>query len=130
MKRSFIVFSLIAVGILVSIGLLKLRNRGGDDFSIVVVNNSNDLLGNVRLRGVGNVGELGAMSAGVSKRLNFSSAQEMENVFLSFEGVDQKERNTGTILHQVSDPRGQLIKLQIRADHSVSESHEMIGVAN
>ena len=120
MKRGIIAFCLILGCVWAAIEWTESEKQHRSEFVIEVVNRSDDSLGRVCLRGIGEVGEIGTIPDGRSKRVTLTDRQARERVFLSFVTSDQRERNTGIILDRDADVGGQVIRMQVRADHSVS----------
>ena len=122
MKRILISLTLVLLTTFGAVELFKFTQR--DKFLIEVVNKSNATLGAVRLMELGDLGNLGRLSAGESRRITLDKQQAKKPVYLAFGASDEIERNAGWCLNDKSNDGKAFHRLEINADNSVTVHHE------
>jgi hypothetical protein len=121
MKRLIISLTLVLLTALVAVELFKFMQR--DKYVIEVVNKSNQSLGAVQLMELGDIGNLGPLSAGESKRISLNESQAKRPVYLAFGASDKIERNAGWRLTDKSNDRTAFYRLVINSGNSVTVHH-------
>ena len=122
MKRILISLTLVLLTTFGAVKLFKSAQR--DQFVIEVVNKSNESLGAVQLMELGDIGKLGPLSAGESKRISLDESQAKKPVYLAFGTSDKIERNAGWRLTDKANDGNAFYRLEINADNSVAVHHD------
>jgi hypothetical protein len=122
MKRILVSLTLVLLTTFGAVQLFKFAQR--DKILIEVVNKSNETLGSVRLMELGDLGNLGRLSAGESRRITLHKEQAKKPVYLAFGASDEIERNAGWRLNDKSNEGKAFFRLEINADNSVTVHHD------